>query len=86
MGVHIGDCGRVAELIGTKTFINEFVAYDALGILIQNRVKLDAHVANNGTYHWSDRNDDIILHPIMDQNSTVTLVKGVIEVSPNRGE
>ncbi|XP_033101705.1 solute carrier family 28 member 3-like isoform X2 [Anneissia japonica] len=30
MGVEWKDCGIVAELIGTKTFVNEFVAYDRL--------------------------------------------------------
>jgi hypothetical protein len=30
MGVHQADCRVVGELIGIKTFINEFVAYEAL--------------------------------------------------------
>ena len=34
MGVETDDCRRVAELIGLKTFLNEFVAYDELGKLI----------------------------------------------------
>jgi len=30
MGVPAQDCGRVAELLGTKTFLNEFVAYSRM--------------------------------------------------------
>lgn len=31
MGVSSVDCGRVGELIGTKTFLNEYIAYARLG-------------------------------------------------------
>ncbi|XP_071478847.1 solute carrier family 28 member 3-like [Diadema antillarum] len=37
MGVEWSDCRKVAELIGIKTFVNEFVAYDELAKLIENR-------------------------------------------------
>ncbi len=37
MGVEWDDCGKVAELLGIKTFINEFVAYERLSELISNR-------------------------------------------------
>lgn len=37
MGTDWDDCRLVAELIGTKTFINEFVAYERLSQLIENR-------------------------------------------------
>ncbi|XP_038047159.1 solute carrier family 28 member 3-like isoform X2 [Patiria miniata] len=37
MGVEWDDCRIVAELIGTKTFINEFVAYERLAVYINNR-------------------------------------------------
>lgn len=37
MGVEWSDCHRVAELIGIKTFLNEFVAYDHLAKYINNR-------------------------------------------------
>lgn len=37
MGVAWEDCGHVGQLIGTKTIINEFVAYLDLGQLIENR-------------------------------------------------
>ena len=37
MGTDWEDCQIVAELIGTKTFINEFVAYERLSEYIDNR-------------------------------------------------
>ncbi|XP_072025646.1 solute carrier family 28 member 3-like [Amphiura filiformis] len=37
MGADWEDCGIVAELIGTKTFLNEFVAYEKLSEYIDNR-------------------------------------------------
>ncbi|XP_070541503.1 solute carrier family 28 member 3-like isoform X2 [Ptychodera flava] len=37
MGVDSEDCYIVAELVGTKTFLNEFVAYDQLAGYIKNR-------------------------------------------------
>lgn len=37
MGVDWIDCPLVAQLLGTKTFLNEFIAYDRLGDYIKNR-------------------------------------------------
>ena len=37
MGVEWSDCAGVARLLGMKTFINEFVAYEQLGEYIKNR-------------------------------------------------
>ncbi|XP_071829074.1 solute carrier family 28 member 3-like [Apostichopus japonicus] len=37
MGVQWKDCRLVAELLGLKTFLNEFVAYERLAEIIQNR-------------------------------------------------
>jgi len=59
MGVNVPDCRKVAELIGTKTFLNEFVAYSQLSQLINNREILERHVTHNGTWYW--RGDDVIL-------------------------
>uniref|UniRef100_A0A0B7A104 Concentrative nucleoside transporter C-terminal domain-containing protein n=1 Tax=Arion vulgaris TaxID=1028688 RepID=A0A0B7A104_9EUPU len=38
MGVEWKDAGAVAELIGIKTFLNEFVAYDRLSAMMKNRI------------------------------------------------
>ena len=37
MGVAWDDCFQVAELLGVKTFLNEFAAYEQLSKLITNR-------------------------------------------------
>ena len=37
MGVSWDDSFKVAELLGIKTFVNEFVAYEQLAKLIKNR-------------------------------------------------
>ncbi|GFS19200.1 sodium/nucleoside cotransporter [Elysia marginata] len=42
MGVEWKDAGVVAELIGIKTFLNEFIAYDKLSGFITNRIKCQA--------------------------------------------
>jgi len=76
MGVNVADCRKVAELIGTKMILNEFVAYRDLSILIHNRETLEHHVTNNVTWYW--RGDDVILtSPGL--NDTV-LTNGVITV------
>ena len=41
MGVQWEDCQKVARLLGTKTFINEFIAYERLSELIHNRKNCD---------------------------------------------
>lgn len=38
MGIEIDDSFHVAELLGVKTFLNEFIAYKRLGKIIDNRV------------------------------------------------
>ncbi|KAJ8026184.1 Solute carrier family 28 member 3 [Holothuria leucospilota] len=38
MGVDFQDCREVARLVGLKTFVNEFLAYEELSTLIRNRV------------------------------------------------
>ena len=37
MGVDWKDAGLVGELIGVKTFLNEFIAYDALNKYMENK-------------------------------------------------
>jgi len=75
MGVDVSDCRKVAELIGTKTLINEFVAYLDLSQLINNRAAFESHVANNGAWSWSG--DDILLRSA---TKDTLLVNGIISV------
>ena len=44
MGVQWDDAFEVAELLGVKTFLNEFISYKRLAKLIENRVN------DNGNY------------------------------------
>ena len=79
MGVDFADCRKVAELIGTKTFLNEFVAYLQLSQLIDNRETLSRHVTdNNGTWYW--RGDDVILAST-NHSDVRLLTNGVISVN-----
>jgi len=68
MGTEPDDCRQVAELIGVKTFTNEFIAYQRLKGLLDNRQVLDAY---NGT--WHNDGDDIVL-----DTTGQTLEKGVL--------
>lgn len=76
MGVDLSDCRTVAQLIGTKTILNEFVAYTQLGNLLSNRKALDVHVINNGSWYWRD--DDIVL--VSSSAGDAVLVNGIISV------
>ena len=71
MGVAKEDCRQVAELIGVKTFINEFVAYTDLSVIIKNSNIFENY---NGTYEYIQ--DDIYLKDL-----NVTLIGGVMKVS-----
>ncbi|XP_052245750.1 solute carrier family 28 member 3-like [Dreissena polymorpha] len=71
MGCDTGDVFKVASLIGTKTFLNEFVAYKELSVYIKNRAVLDKYAANpNAT--WSYISDGITL------GNGTTLAGGII--------
>ena len=84
MGVDFDDCRRVAELIGLKTFLNEFVAYVELSKYIKNQQNLtwyeylpyNTSIVNN-TYsgNWTLDGNDI---HYLDFNHT--LVGGVLTV------
>ncbi|KAK3588022.1 hypothetical protein CHS0354_012068 [Potamilus streckersoni] len=78
MGVDTDDCRKVAKLIGIKTFINEFVAYSALGVYIENTANFTRYINNETglltTGQWSWVNDgDIRLYDL-----NATLVGGII--------
>ncbi|CAH1792459.1 unnamed protein product [Owenia fusiformis] len=71
MGADSQDCRQVASLIGTKTFINEFVAYGDLGVLIENKRVSDMwydqfHNPNDTTVHQViSTQDDILFTNVM---------------------
>ena len=61
MGTDTADCRKVAELIGVKTFTNEFIAYTQLKDLIANRYTLTNYTTFYNTTEWYWKNDDIFL-------------------------
>ena len=76
MGVELENCRQVAELIGVKTFLNEFIAYDKLQTLIKNT---DTMKTYNGTWNYVRKNSfDMYL---VDKN--ITLIGGILTVCIN---
>ena len=78
MGVNVPDCRRVAELIGVKTFLNEFVAFDELGKLIRNKRNFTACMEINGTTYEHKMDN---LHVYLPNNTEYILEKGFLTVS-----
>lgn len=82
MGVSWEDSFVVAELVGTKTFLNEFVAYQKLSVLIKKRKAGGPEYINNVKQYISVRVDylffllsvyQLILTPILTPKSNQTL-------------
>nr|AKN21617.1 slc28a-2 [Schmidtea mediterranea] len=72
IGIDYRDCFKVAELFGIKIFLNEFIAYQKLGTMINNKQIYDA-------VNWSittaeQMGDDLVLFGL---NKTV-LKNGII--------
>ncbi|KAJ8301083.1 hypothetical protein KUTeg_020070 [Tegillarca granosa] len=82
MGVEIEDCRKVAEMIGIKTFINEFVAYLELSTYINNQKNLTWYeglankTVDNITYTgtWYYNKNDIVYKDL-----NITLVGGIMQ-------
>ncbi|KAJ8314278.1 hypothetical protein KUTeg_008839 [Tegillarca granosa] len=85
MGVEMVDCRKVAELIGVKTFVNEFVAYTELSVYINNQKNLTWYEglvnttsnSTNLTYTgaWYYNKGDIVYNDL-----NITLVGGLLQV------
>lgn len=76
MGTDVSDCRKVAELVGIKTFTNEFLAYKELSVLIANKKNFTDYTAQwNSSADWYYQGDDIVL-PYVNQ----TLKKGIMSV------
>ena len=61
MGTDTADCRKVAELIGVKTFTNEFIAYGQLKDLINNRKTFENYTTFFNTTQWHWEKDDVVL-------------------------
>ena len=76
MGIPTVDCRKVAELMGVKLFLNEFVAYTELSRYISNTKEFAQYTQlYNGT-GIKYIQDDIYL-----EYTNQTLIGGTIEVS-----
>ncbi|KAL5007459.1 hypothetical protein ScPMuIL_016265 [Solemya velum] len=87
LGVDYDDCGKVGELIGVKTFINEFVAYTDLSVYINNVKNITWYEglgngtdltfwgadSNNLTGEWEIIDGDVYLRDL-----NVTLERGIM--------
>lgn len=63
MGTDVPDCRKIAELIGIKTFTNEFIAYQKLAGIISNGDALANYTTfYNDTAHWYWDNGNVILN------------------------
>ncbi|XP_060086045.1 solute carrier family 28 member 3-like [Ylistrum balloti] len=84
MGVDLTDCRKVAEMIGTKIFINELVAYTDLSVymnnklnftwyqqIMQNMTSLDSN--GSDVIGWYFSGDDIVYTEM-----NITLQKGIM--------
>ena len=82
MGVAPDDCRIVGRLVGMKTFINEFLAYEDLGKVRANRIEYERLMATNGgTYNITSLKWDIdgsSNYRLLGTN--VTLEGGIISV------
>ncbi|XP_052808155.1 solute carrier family 28 member 3-like [Mya arenaria] len=74
MGVAPEDCRVVARMVGIKTFVNEFLAYEDLGKVRNNRVQFMKELASNPNTTWTwDSSSNLVL-----QGTNMTFVGGVI--------
>ena len=80
MGTEVGpDCRRVAELVGIKTFTNEFIAYESLRDMLNNR-----QVWLNYTTFYDVNDPANVIYDDLDVNLTrwnTVLKKGFLQVS-----
>ncbi|CAL1526426.1 unnamed protein product [Lymnaea stagnalis] len=74
MGTEPEDCRRLAELVGIKTFTNEFIAYEKLSVLIKNRQKYNTYVMDYGANYTHMDGEDLVL----DKLNGTRLINGII--------
>ncbi|XP_041073922.1 sodium/nucleoside cotransporter 1-like [Polyodon spathula] len=87
MGISWEDCFLAAELIGTKLFLNEFVAYEKLSVLKRNRISgLGEYI--NGQKQWvSIRTETICTFALCgfaNFSSVGIMLGGLSSIAPSR--
>ncbi|XP_076461138.1 putative transporter HI_0519 [Babylonia areolata] len=66
MGTEVGpDCRRIGELVGVKTFTNEFIAYEELQVLLKNR-----ETFNNYSTYFNVSDPANVIYDDLDVNLT----------------
>ena len=78
MGVQPADCRIVARMVGIKTFINEFIAYEDLGRVKANRnmyMSLTSSPGQNVSKWMIDGSSNWV-----NKQANVTLIGGVVSV------
>nr|CAB3266200.1 sodium/nucleoside cotransporter 1-like [Phallusia mammillata] len=63
MGISWSDCFKAAELVGTKVFLNEFIAYEELAVMIDNRDNgtIPRNDPETGATLWVDERTEAIV-------------------------
>lgn len=80
MGTTPSDCRSVARLIGLKTFTNEFVAYDQLGKIINNKKVFLQYLQSSNSSGWHYNGDDLWLPNYHGNGTLKILTHGLLEV------
>lgn len=89
MGIEWEDCFKCAELLGIKIFLNEFVAYEELAVLIENKDNGSIpRIDDDGTVNWiSDRSEAIITYALCgfaNISSLGIMLGGLASMCPER--
>ncbi|XP_078321015.1 solute carrier family 28 member 3-like [Crassostrea virginica] len=79
MGTTPSDCRSVARLIGLKTFTNEFVAYDQLGKIINNKKVFLQYLQSSNSSGWHYNGDDLWLPNYHGNGTLKILTHGILE-------
>ncbi|XP_061757524.1 solute carrier family 28 member 3-like [Nerophis ophidion] len=81
MGVSWEDSFIVAELIGTKTFLNEFVAYQKLSVLINKRKAGGPEYVNNVKQYISVHSETIATYALCGFSNIASLGSSIAALS-----
>ncbi|XP_077417444.1 solute carrier family 28 member 3-like [Vanacampus margaritifer] len=87
MGVSWEDSFVVAELVGTKTFLNEFVAYQKLSVLIKRRKAGGPQYVNNVKQYISVHSETIATYALCGFSNIASLgmsVAAIASMAPER--
>ncbi|XP_038660778.1 solute carrier family 28 member 3-like isoform X2 [Scyliorhinus canicula] len=87
MGVDWNDSFMVGELIGVKTFFNEFVAYERLTVLINKRIEGKLEYVDGTKQYLSVRSEAIVTYALCgfaNFGSVGIVIGGLSSLAPSR--